>query len=280
MGGDPEGVHQLRVSGRRLRLALSLLTHGPGGRRIARARRTVQRIGDAAGRARDLRVALEALDAHVRSASEPSPHWITLRRRLRAGERRATARMAEVFFDLDIARLRQALRDATSSGLVDPERVRQDLRSRASRQGAVLATEIAHDRRFDVERLHDRRRRARRLRYLAEIDAEVAREDLGASRRFKEIQDRLGAIRDAWLLYVWLRDAAARGRRRGEHALAWAASRLAGKISAETKTEFRRWTRTPAAEALMRGLRRMGVRTPRLDAVRAVGRARRRHARS
>ncbi|HEX7509600.1 MAG TPA: CHAD domain-containing protein, partial [Polyangia bacterium] len=47
--GDEEAIHQLRVSGRRLRVALPLLVAKPDGRRAERARRLLRQLTRTAG---------------------------------------------------------------------------------------------------------------------------------------------------------------------------------------------------------------------------------------
>ena len=49
LAGDEEPVHQVRVAGRRLRVALPLLAHKAGGRRVKRARRILGDLTRAAG---------------------------------------------------------------------------------------------------------------------------------------------------------------------------------------------------------------------------------------
>src|SRR5262245_63162999 len=56
LAGQEEAIHQMRVAGRRLRVALPLLAKKPAGRRVRRALRVLRELTRAAGQSRDLGV--------------------------------------------------------------------------------------------------------------------------------------------------------------------------------------------------------------------------------
>src|SRR5688572_6250955 len=104
----------MRVSGRRLRVALPLLARKPEGRRVRRALGILRQIRSAAGASRDLDVGVALLEERVHDLEAPSREARTLLRRLRAARSRSRARMAESLMDLEIARLRRHLRQILS----------------------------------------------------------------------------------------------------------------------------------------------------------------------
>ncbi|HSD27332.1 MAG TPA: CHAD domain-containing protein, partial [Vicinamibacteria bacterium] len=110
LGGDEEAIHQMRVAGRRLRVALPLLARRPDGRRVRRALRVLRTLTRTAGQSRDLDVSLDLLKDRLRSLDAPTREQAVLRTRLVAARYRSRTRMAEALMDLDIARLRRDLR--------------------------------------------------------------------------------------------------------------------------------------------------------------------------
>src|SRR4051812_19138139 len=62
VGGDQTGVHQARVTSRRLREALPVLSTGLKGSKAGKARRKIRRLTKALGTVRELDVTLSLLD--------------------------------------------------------------------------------------------------------------------------------------------------------------------------------------------------------------------------
>ena len=89
LAGDAESIHQLRVAGRRLRVALPLLARKPRGRRVRRASSILGELTRGAGGSRDLDVSLEILDQHIAELTRRSPELTLLRRRLRGARTRS-----------------------------------------------------------------------------------------------------------------------------------------------------------------------------------------------
>jgi len=71
--GHEEAIHQLRVSGRRLRIALPLLVAKPDGRRAERACRLLRQLTRAAGSSRDLDVLIVCSTWRSRDCAAISP---------------------------------------------------------------------------------------------------------------------------------------------------------------------------------------------------------------
>jgi CHAD domain-containing protein len=137
--------------------------------------------------------------------------------------------MAEALMDLEIARLRRDLRAVLEKGAEDAFSVRVRLRDFRDEQGeAVLTGFDTLNTRFDPEALHALRRRARRLRYAAELGDVVRGGDSEskAPALWKTLQERIGKLHDHHVLAGWLDAQATAAEKRGDAALAEAARAL------------------------------------------------------
>jgi CHAD domain-containing protein len=203
LGQDPEELHQLRVTVRRIDATLALFKHQLP-ESLLRTRKTAKGVLRALGSARDVDVQLAELAGYCaglpqqeRAAAEP------LRKQLEAQGARARARMVKL---LDSAPTRRWLEDlsvATTAGAavnaaethsvftVMPERVRQ--RYRKLRK--TVRKLPAH---ASMEEFHEVRRRAKQLRYAIEccgsLFGKPADDLLKALRR---MQEKLGVHQDA-----------------------------------------------------------------------------------
>lgn len=198
-GDDPEELHQLRVTARRIDATLGLFKHQLP-HRLMSARKTAKSVLRALGTARDLDVLLEGLARYGTHLPEAERVAAEPLRTLLAREReRARSRMAR---GLDSQATRHWLETlAAASGApagsadgvltVMPARVRQRFRRlrKAVRRLSAKST---------LEDFHEVRRRAKQLRYATEcglaIFGKPAEELLKALRR---LQDELGAQQDA-----------------------------------------------------------------------------------
>jgi triphosphatase len=202
-GEDPEALHQLRVTARRIDATLALFKrHLPAS--LLRARRTTKAVLRSLGAARDLDVQLSELARYCttlpeeeRAAAEP------LRARLENDRGRARARLVRALDSEPTRRWLETLTMAcTASNLSDggepatrvmPQRVRRRFRKLRKSVGKLRA-------KSPMEAYHRVRRRAKQLRYATECGAAMfgkpAEELLKALRR---LQDRLGAKQDAYM---------------------------------------------------------------------------------
>jgi len=199
-GEDPEALHQLRVTARRIDATLGLFKRQLP-RSLLQARKTTKGVLRTLGAARDLDVQLielaqycESLSDAERSAAEP------LRQRLQSERERARARMIRGLDSEATRRWLETLRAAgEESGehgdepalAVLPERVRRRFRKLRKSVGKLRN-------KSSMEEYHQVRRRAKQLRYAIECGADLfgkpGDETLRALRR---LQDRLGAHQDA-----------------------------------------------------------------------------------
>lgn len=241
LAGGEEELHQMRVASRRLRVALPLLASRPRGRRVARALGTLRALTRAGGASRDLDVALGLLEPHLREAG-PSRERVVLRGRLRAARTVSRRRLAEALLDTEIAELRRDLRAALARG--GPSLPLASLRVRAEREtrgSALLDAVSALGEAYDPDRLHHLRIQARKLRYAAELRARLAPAPApaeagpDAAALWKDLQERLGLVRDTHVLAVRLGAEAAAARRRSAGAVAAEAELLAGLFDAQSR---------------------------------------------
>jgi len=225
LAGEEEAIHQMRVMGRRLRVAMPLLALRPEGRRVRRALRLLREATRTAGVSRDLDVIAGLLATRALGVPVAAELRLLISR-LRRARRRARAGMAERLLDLDIARLRRDLRRILHLGAADAFSVLARMREQRETEGAALLSEIdGLAGRFDPVALHRLRRRIRRLRYAAELRDELRGAELGAARALKELQERLGDVHDAHVLAAWLGARAAFASAHGQPALADEAER-------------------------------------------------------
>jgi CHAD domain-containing protein len=260
LAGDEEAIHQMRVSGRRLRVALPLLARKPEGRRVRRALAILRQIRSAAGASRDLDVGVALLEERVREAEAPSAEVRALLRRLRAARARSRARMAEALMDLEIAQLRRHLRRVLrrrGEGLF-PVLLRLG-QQRDARGGALLAALAWLGEDYDPDALHRLRIGARRLRYMAELSEGLKGTPNEAASLFKEVQEHLGQVRDAYVLSAWLGKQATAARARGQEALAAEAAAQQGWFLERSKSRHREFLEADVATTVTRGLEALGA---------------------
>lgn len=205
MGQDPEELHQLRVTVRRIDATLALFKHQlPAS--VVSARKNAKGVLRALGAARDLDVQLGELSRYCADLSEAECAAAEpLRQRLEAEAARAHLRVVRL---LDAAPTRRWLEDLShatdvaagaaapvthSAFAVMPQRVRQRFRKLRKTVRKLPAN-------ASMDEFHAVRRRAKQLRYAIETGGRMfgkpAEELLKALRR---MQERLGAHQDAYM---------------------------------------------------------------------------------
>jgi triphosphatase len=207
LGDDPEALHDLRVTARRMDATLSLFAaYLPA--LLVRSRGALKHLLEILGAARDLdvqlgelrRFCLELPDAQ-RAAVEP------FRRHLESERSRARARMLRA---LDSGAARKRIEDLTLA-VIQPS---LSATPRKEAMGVAVAPELIRSRfrklrkavrglapDASVDDYHSVRRRVKKLRYAIESVAAIygkpADEMLKALRR---LQDRLGLLQDVYLM--------------------------------------------------------------------------------
>jgi CHAD domain-containing protein len=261
LAGDEEAIHQMRIAGRRLRVALPLLARKPEGRRVHRALRVLRELTRTAGASRDLDVGMELLAERLRAVAPLDAEQRRLRSRLRGVRAYSRTKMAEALMDLEIARLRRDLRAVLAKGAEDAFSVRVRLRDIRDDQGeALLKGFESLSTRFEPEGLHALRRQARKLRYAAEL-GDVVRGGAAESRApalFKTLQEQIGKLHDHYVLAGWLDSQAASAEGRGETALAAAARAQSHWATTVAATLHRQLLDARPIEIATRALEAMG----------------------
>jgi len=226
LAGHEEPVHQVRVAGRRLRVALPLLARKGGRRPMSRALRVLRKLTRTVGEGRDMDVVLGLLEDRLATFKSPSAEQRALLSRLRAARARSRAQVAEDVLDLDIDGLRRNLRRLLRRGAADSATVLARLRALREAEGAELLRGFSHvGERYLPVALHALRRRVRRLRYAAEVEDVVRGEESRAPVLWKRLQDGIGVIHDHHVLAGWFEEQARLAEARNNTLLARAARR-------------------------------------------------------
>jgi len=261
LAGGEEDLHQMRVGGRRRRVALPLLVLKPEGHRVRRSLRLLREMTRTGGISRDLDVSVALFEAEL-AKSPATPEDRVLRRRLRAARTRAHARMAEALLDLEIARLRRDLRVLARSGdgvFAVLRRIRE-LRDGRGAESLALIAELGD--RFEPDSLHRLRRQIRRLRYAAELTGALKGQPAPAAADFRALQDELGALHDTYVLSEWFRRQAESCRMRGDDTVAKAAAACNERFLEASHTHHQAFLSLPPADVVARALVAMGQSRP------------------
>jgi CHAD domain-containing protein len=261
LAGGEEDLHQMRVGGRRLRVALPLLVLKPEGGRVRRSLRLLRDLTRTGGISRDLDVSVALFEATLAKSPATAEDRI-LRRRLRAARTRGHARMAEALLDLEIARLRRDLRALARRGdgvFVVLRRIRE-LRDERGAEALALITELGD--RFEPISLHRLRRQIRRLRYAAELFGALTGQPAPAAADFRALQDELGALHDTYVLSEWFRRQTDSCRRRGDETVAKAAAAYNDLFLQASHGHHQAFLALPPADVVARALVAMGQSRP------------------
>ena len=203
IAGDDRGVHQARVTSRRLREAVPVFATGLTGSKAGKARRKIRRVTRALGTVRELDVTVQLLDELARSPNVSRDAVEDVRARVMkerdARRKLMIERLERVNTDkLDsrLASVGVALNEATS------EPWRKALAARLitrSRRLLDVMTEAGHM--YAPERLHAVRIAAKKLRYGLELAADSGLKQAAPHvRTIKRAQDMLGKLHDLQVL--------------------------------------------------------------------------------
>jgi CHAD domain-containing protein len=223
--GDEEAIHQLRVAGRRLRVALPLLVVKPDGRRTLRARKLLRLLTQTAGSSRDLDVLVSSYDERLRALPARTAEQTLLRNRLTSARRRSRTIMASGLLDLEISRLRIDLTKLLLREGPPPSVICERFSAMCSHESRCLHEGFTKlGTRLNITALHCLRRRARRLRYATEVFDQIRSYQSPATKSWKRLQDLIGILHDHHVLAKWFDDQAINDLKCGKNALAVAAN--------------------------------------------------------
>ena len=219
-GRDPEGVHQLRVTSRRLRAELDVLAPVLGERSSKSLAKELRWIGSILGRQRDLDVLYDLL---TRLEHEESPYDASVLSRLRRQRDTERRRVREA---LSSARYQRLARDLAAWAVAPP--LRRRARARASdtlRPGLLAGLSALFYGVYAVgptvtdETLHRLRIAIKRSRYRAEVagpvlgpNADAVAKDLARAQGvLGDLHDRVvaRAFLNEWRASRWPVDAVA-----------------------------------------------------------------------
>jgi len=258
MAGQEDPVHQVRVAGRRLRVALPLLAGKGQRRRVRRALTVLRQLTRAVGAGRDMDVILGLFDDRLAVLKTPSAEQRALLSRLRSARARSRGQVADSVLDLDIDGLRRNLRRLVQGGACESATVLARARAVREEEGAELLRGFSQlGERYRPEALHALRRRARRLRYAAEVEDVVRGDESRAPVLWKRLQDGIGVIHDHDVLASWFEEQARAAEARGDVLLARAARRERSAFTRLGRLLHRALLETKPADLALRALQAM-----------------------
>ena len=203
VAGDDRGVHQARVTTRRLREAVPVLAIGLKGSKAGKAGRKIRRLTRALGTVRELDVTLSLLDELARSPHVPRTavedvraHVIEERDARRKVMLERLERVNTAKLDKRLESVGAALQEATG------EAWRKALAARLLNRARRLAEAVdAAGHMYAPDRLHAVRIAAKKLRYGLELAADSGVRDAAPHvRTIKRAQDMLGKLHDLQVL--------------------------------------------------------------------------------
>ena len=203
VSGEGQGVHQARVTTRRLREAVPVLATGLVGSKAGKARRKIRRLTRALGTVRELDVTIQLLDELARSPQISRTAVEDVRTRVvkeRDGRRKL---MLERLERVNVEKLERRLA-SVGAGLsqATTEPWRKALAARLltrSRRLTAAVDEAGHM--YAPDRLHAVRIAAKKLRYGLELAADGGVKHAAPHvRTIKRVQDMLGKLHDLQVL--------------------------------------------------------------------------------
>ena len=263
---DIEGVHAMRVATRRLRSALRDFLPLLKKRPLQKVRRNLKRIADALGAVRDQDVAILALEhlqaaAEIDQINEQIKEGIeTLLRERRTIRETAQANLIQMLDADDLPKLQADFSAALDKAVRKNKRSRVVSFNEAGREAVTDSLRELCDlgacvyEPFNVEKLHEMRIAAKRLRYAVELftacwGASVA----PFAVEIAEMQSFLGEVHDC---DVWLESLSERmrGRQNGaaienEHkAAVWLLSEFIKNRTKNYRAALKLWSEWEAAD--------------------------------
>lgn len=201
--GDDAGVHQARVTSRRLREAVPVLATGLTGSKAGKARKKIRRVTRALGTVRELDVTVQLLDELARSPNVSRDAVEDVRTRVmkeRDGRRKLMIERLERVKTDKLDRRLASVGEALDQAITEPWRkaLAARLLTRSRRLLDVM-TDAGHM--YAPERLHAVRIAAKKLRYGLELASDSGLKQAAPHvRTIKRAQDMLGKLHDLQVL--------------------------------------------------------------------------------
>ena len=241
IGEDPEFLHDMRVSTRRLRAAFRTFRSAFGAKRLAGHNAQLRWIARVLGEVRDLDVYLERLPEYAEGLPESErpalePYRVDLARKRERARARLLRALDSRRFEGFVARFDRFLRKGPPGRpalagarlpvtQAAPKKIRKELKKVLAKGRAIPEANPP------AEDLHELRILCKRLRYTCEFFRELYGKGLRKFiRSVVELQDLLGAHQDACMAGETLRGAAERlpGSRKESVRLALVLGQLVG----------------------------------------------------
>lgn len=255
--GEEEPIHQIRIAARRLRVALPVAAQKPAGRRVQRSLKRLRALRRLAGQGRDLDVCA-ALFAAEAPRVEIAPIVVRLLLgRLAAARAHAHTKLAKVLADFDATRLHEDLDILLARGGADPAEAALRLGAARRKRARMAIEELrALGRHFAPMALHALRRRSEASDSAAELDRALFGGRASAVQCFKDLQDILGKLHDAFVLAGWIAREAGAWEAQGKHVHAAAARVVSAHFKDRAQVWHRRFLGVRTADCLESALRR------------------------
>ena len=261
---DTEGVHQLRVTTRRLREALPVAAVGDADAPARKARKAARRMTRALRSVRELDVSLQLLDELARAKAAPALAIGRVRSALSAERHREWRKVLDNPKRISPDRLAKRLHRTTDALQKAPSAewrvnlskrlaTRADLLKRALDQAGSV---------YSRPQLHRVRLSTKKLRYAFEVAAELGggRHLLPSQRRLKKVQESLGDLHDRAVLADHVRDVASLIKEK-EPATARVLEGLAGSLDNQCRRLHAKFV---AAQPALRVIVRLAEKLARL----------------
>jgi CHAD domain-containing protein len=203
VAGNDRGVHQARVTSRRLREAVPVLATGLEGSKAGKAQRKIRRLTRALGTVRELDVTLALLDQLARSPHLSRTAVEDVRAHVIAERDSRRAEMLKRLDRVNIEKLGRRLAsvgDALDQAAEEPWR--KALAGQLLKRSRRLQTAIEEaGHMYAPEGLHQVRIAAKKLRYGLELAADSGTKQAAPHvRTIKRAQDMLGKMHDLQVL--------------------------------------------------------------------------------
>jgi CHAD domain-containing protein len=203
IAGEETGVHQARVTTRRLREAVPVLSTGLKGSKAGKADRKIRRLTRALGTVRELDVTIRLLDELAQASHVPRTAVEDVRIRVIAERDARRKVMLERLERVNAAKLDKRLASvgaALDGATAEPWRKALAARLVNRNKRLLLAIESAGHM-YAPERLHDVRIAAKKLRYGLELAADSGVAPAAVHvRTIKRAQNMLGKLHDLQVL--------------------------------------------------------------------------------
>lgn len=201
--GEPVGVHQARVTSRRLREAIPVLSTGLRGSRAGKATRKIRRLTRTLGTVRELDVTLALLEELAATPDIPRTAVEEVRAtvvREREARHAAMLRRLEALDHDKLGRRLASVSAALDAAATEPWRKALGARLLARSRALVSAMDAAGHV-YAPEQLHEVRIAAKKLRYGLELAVDAGVKAAAPHvRTIKGVQEMLGKLHDLQVL--------------------------------------------------------------------------------